>query len=238
MRIKATYSSATRQAQRDLIAFTLLEVMVAVVVFAILLAAINGVFWGALRLQKRMVESVDAALPAEQALAVIRNDLINITAPGGAFATELNTTLSAGNTNSAGLPMTVQQGISSPQFTTTSGRVDETTYWGDLQRVSYSVSNRELLRTVTRNLLPSMQQDYQQETILTGVENIYFFYHDGTQWKSVWDPTLETLKLPRAIKVQIAMETERGARARSPALELIVPVVDAGTNNLTTASTQ
>lgn len=220
-------------------AFTLLEVMVAVVVFAIVLAAINGVFWGALHLRKKMAESIDAALPTEQALAIIRNDLVNIVPPGGTFFAQLQTTTASTNTSSmGGLPTSAQQGVSSPQFTTSSGAVDDRTYWSDVQRVSYYLSNHELHRTVTRNLLPVVQQDYEEESILTGVESIYFYYHDGSQWKAAWDPATETLKMPRAIKVQIAMaQTERGKLA-PPALELVVPIVDAGTNTTQVASTQ
>ena len=51
-------------------AFTLLELLIAVSVFAIVLAAINGVFYSAIRLRNRAVELVDRTLPVEQALTI------------------------------------------------------------------------------------------------------------------------------------------------------------------------
>src|SRR5437870_12733619 len=77
----------TRNTQSNPRAFTLIEVMIAMAVFAIVLAAINGIFWGALRLRNKTVESIDAALPKERALAIIRSDLANIVPPGGKFLT-------------------------------------------------------------------------------------------------------------------------------------------------------
>jgi type II secretion system protein J len=226
-------------------AFTLIEVMIAMAVFAIVLAAINGIFWGALRLRKKTVESIDAALPTEQTLAIIRNDLANIVPPeGGVFLTTFQTTVANTNSATSGmLPTISQQGLSSPQFTTSNGRVDDSTMWSDIQKISYTLANstnrgtgRDLVRNVTRNLLPVIQQDLDQQTILTGVKGIYFFYHDGTQWKEAWD-TNEVYKLPRAIKVQIAMDSDERGRVAPPPLEVVVPMIDAGTNTLASATT-
>ena len=70
---------------RSASAFTLLELLIAVVAFAIVLAAINSVFYGAVRLRNKTVESIDAALPIQHALAILRADLSNIVPPGGLF---------------------------------------------------------------------------------------------------------------------------------------------------------
>jgi prepilin-type N-terminal cleavage/methylation domain-containing protein len=258
--------------KREHAGFTLIEVMVAMVAFAIILAAINGVFWGALKLQKRTAESVDAALPIEQALAVIRNDLINIVPPGGQFmgtfsaTVGLNSTMnqqrtlggsstttsSSSSSTSSGalvqdlLPINAPvQGQVSPQFYTSSGVVDDSTMWSDVQQVSYALvaptnrdsSGKDLIRYVTRNLLPLTQAETQQQPLLNGVETLNFYYSDGMTWKETWDTTIETNKLPRAIKVSIAMVGEKRGRGAVGALELVVPLVDAGTN-ITQQATQ
>ena len=230
-------------------AFTLLEMMIAVAVFAIVLAAINGVFWGALRLRNKTVESIDAALPAEQALAIIRNDLAHIVAPGGTFFTQLQTSVPTTNrtTTSSMLPSAALQGINSPQFTISNALVDDNTMWSDIQRVSYQLVSSidatavgsELHRIVTRNLLPAIQEDSEQRSILSGVESIYFSYFDGSQWQQTWNSTNSTLKLPRAIRVEINMAAEERGRMAPPPLNLVVPLIDAGTNDFTqVASTQ
>src|SRR4051812_4166333 len=100
-------------------AFTLIEMMIALAVFAVVLAAINGVFWGALRLRKKTVESIDAALPKERALAIMRNDLANIVPPSGKFFTTFTTT--GTTTNANGVAMTTMPGQNSPEFTVSNG---------------------------------------------------------------------------------------------------------------------
>ena len=47
-------------------AFTLLELLIAVVAFAIVLAAINGVFYSALKLRNRSAASLEKSLPLTQ----------------------------------------------------------------------------------------------------------------------------------------------------------------------------
>jgi len=225
-------------------AFTLIEMMIALAVFAIVLAAINEVFWGALHLRNKTVESIDNALPKERALAIIRSDLINIVPPGGKFFTAFTTT--GATTNANGMAMNIMPGQSSPEFTTSNGVIDDSSGWGDIQRVSYQLMNsangggRDLYRIVTRNLLPSAQQtsDQQQQSILNGVQSVYFSYHDGTTWKEIWDSTNEVLVLPRAIKVEIQMASLERGRMAPPPVQIVVPLIDAGTNATQTASTQ
>lgn len=227
--------------QRHARAFTLIEVMVALAVFAIILAAMNGIFWGALRLRNRSVASIDAALPKERALSIIRNDLENVVPPGGKFFTAFTTTGST--TNATGQSMNNMPGQNSPEFTTSAGVIDDNTGWGDIQRVSYQLvastnggGGRDLMRIVTRNLLPSVQQTADQQSILTGVQNIFFYYHDGSIWKETWDSTNEVLRLPRAIKVHLEMASEERGRQAPPPYELIVSLIDAGTNSTQVAA--
>jgi type II secretion system protein J len=226
-------------------AFTLIEMMIALAVFAIILTAMNGVFWGALRLRNKTVDSIDAAIPQEHALSVIRNDLINIVPPGGRFFTAFTTT--AATTNANGMVMNVMPGQTSPEFTTSNGVIDDSSNWGDIQRVSYQLMNstngnygRDLYRIVTRNLLPSAQQNFNQDQqpILSGVQSINFSYHDGSMWKDIWDSTNEILILPRAIKVEIQMAGQGRGRMLPPPVQIVVPLIDAGTNTTQVAATQ
>jgi len=223
-------------------AFTLIEVMIALSVFAIVLAAINGIFWGALRLRNKSVDSIDAALPKERALAIIRNDLENIVPPGGRFFAAFTTT--GTTTNATGQSMSTMPGQNSPEFTTSNGVIDDNTGWSDIQRVSYQLQlstnggfGRDLYRIVTRNLLPSTQQQTsEQQAILTGVQNMFFYYHDGSVWKETWDSTNEVLRLPRAIKVELQMANEERGRQAPPPIDLVVSLVDAGTNSTQVAT--
>ena len=51
-------------------AFTLLEILIATVCFAIVLAAINGVFYSGIRLRNRSAAALEKSQPLTQALAL------------------------------------------------------------------------------------------------------------------------------------------------------------------------
>ncbi len=233
-----------RSAWRRTRAFTLLEVLIAVMIFAIVLAASNTVLYSALHLQRRATESVEQALPMQHAFAVIRRDLANLVVPGGTLSGVFQTT---SITNRVG-------GQSSPDFYTSAGIIDETSPWAEIQRVSYVLADptsrdatgKDLVRTVTRNLLPATVEDEPaQQWLMGGVQGMVFSYYDGTQWRDSWDSTTAdpttglTNNLPRAIKVQIQLASQQPGRALFAAapIELVVPiVVQARTNKTQVAS--
>jgi len=208
--------------------FTLLEVLIATVAFAIVLAAINAVFYGALRLRNKTVQSIEESLPLRHALITIKRDLANLVLPGGALSGSLQTT-SITNTVA---------GQASPEFFTASGSIDETSPWADVQKVSYALvpsndrrAGLDLIRAVTRNLLPAGRMEVPaQQWLLSGVQTIGFAYFDGNQWRAWWDSTGadptsgQTNAIPQAIKVQIQLASQEAAGRLSP-VELVVPIM-------------
>ncbi|MGO8698357.1 MAG: type II secretion system protein GspJ [Limisphaerales bacterium] len=205
-------------------AFTLLELLLSIMIVSTVLVAINGVFFTALHLRDATVNAIEANLPAEEALEVMQSDLANLmVSTNGVLIGPLQTTVV---TNA--LPDQI-----GPDFYTTGGEPDGMVPWGDIQKVDYCLSaptngvhrpGRDLIRAVTRNLLPISQppQPDEKRAILSGVQSLTFLYYDGTQWDPDWDTTQET-NLPEAIKVQIKMAAVPGAGA-PPQLELVVPV--------------
>jgi type II secretion system protein J len=205
-------------------AFTLLELLLAIMIISTVLVAINGVFFTALHLREATVNAIETSLPAEGALAVMQNDLANlIVSTNGVLIGPLQTT-----TLTNALPDQI-----GPDFYTTGGEPDGMVPWGDIQKVDYLLSTptngvrrpgRDLIRAVTRNLLPITQppQPDEKNAILSGVQSLTFLYYDGTQWDADWDTTQET-NLPEAIKVQIKMAVVPGA-GTPPQLEIVVPV--------------
>jgi type II secretion system protein J len=204
--------------------------LIAVVAFGIVLAAINAVFYAALRLRNRAVESLEQSVPLQQAVVIINRDLANIVLPGGPLSGSLQTT---SITNSVG-------GQSSPDFYTTSGLIGETSPWAEVQRVSYALvqsdkraAGLDLMRVITRNLLPVAVADQPvQQWLMSGVQSILFSYYDGNQWRQAWDSTTadpvtgQTNSLPQAIKVQIQLASQETGRALafSAPVELVVPI--------------
>lgn len=246
-------------------AFTLLELLIAVVAFAIVLAAINGVFYSGLKLRNRSAASLERSLPLTQALIVLKRDLANLAPPStnesrligelqssptgtgsgsgsGPSSTPRFGSLAGATGGASGQPAQV-----SPDFYTLSGLLDTSSPWPNVQKVAYllvdstnrSALGKDFIRAVTRNLLPAggFEEEPVEQLLLTDVEDVFFLYHNGTDWVESWDSTAdETMKLPRAIKVQIQLAAETRASQSAP-VELVVPiVVEASTNATSQAS--
>jgi type II secretion system protein J len=217
--------------------FTLLELILAVSIMSIVLLAVHGMFFTALQLRNTTVKSLEASLPVEQALETIQRDLSNMvcsTNTNSIFFAPLQTT----NPTNA-LPNQI-----GPDFYTSGGEMDGMVPWGDVEKIDYLLAaptngyrgpGRDLIRAVTRNLLPLSQpaQPEEQHAILSGVQTLTFLYYDGTQWEQGWDTTQQT-NLPLAIKVQLFMAPAPGSRAPNQPLELVVPLdVLLSTNTIT-----
>src|SRR5687768_2007937 len=109
-------------------AFTLIEVLLAVAVFAIVLGAINSVFFGALRLRNKTTEALEAAVPLQQALNTMQRDLEGMMLPGGGFAGTFTTSVEGMSNNAAFIGERV-----TPDILTTSGSVSDSARWSDAQ---------------------------------------------------------------------------------------------------------
>lgn len=214
--------------------FTLLEVLLAVVIFSLVLASAHLVFATALRLRNRTVESVEASVPMEQALAILRRDLQSLVPPGGLLAGPLQS-----------LPTNrTLIGQSGPYFYTSAAQITDFIPWGDRQRVAYRLvapSNNteglDLVRSVARNLLPIVEDEVEDQFLMSGVEQLTFQFYDGAQWRNDWDSTVETNVLPVAIKAQLLVTRARTDRSSRDPIELIVPIdLRPATNSTSTAT--
>jgi prepilin-type N-terminal cleavage/methylation domain-containing protein len=234
-------------------AFTLIEVLLAVVVFSIVLVAIHTVFHSALRLRNKATQAIEATLPLQQSLAIIKRDLANLVAPGGTLFGELQTTptgstqsgpsqssqLGSFNPSAASL-----QGMASPAFYTSVGLLSDAAPWGEVEKVSYFLADatnhavgRDLVRSVTRNLLPTLQEQPSEQLLMSGVDRLFFSFYDGTQWREDWDSTTATTKLPLAIKVELELAVEETDPSPPPPIQLVVPLMVQGRTNQTAQAT-
>ncbi|MDE3099542.1 MAG: GspJ family type II secretion system protein [Verrucomicrobiota bacterium] len=215
-------------------AFTLIEMILAIGVAALVLAAINAVFFAALRLRDATQAAVDGAAPVEQALSVMGRDLACAVPPkpGGVLSGDFR----AGAIRSAGV-----SGPAAIELYTASGRLSASEPWGDIQRVTYELKpprNRneagmELVRSVARNLLTAATPTVENQRMLSGVAGIQFTCFDGAQWLGTWDTTDSTAgdtNLPLAVRVTIQMAG--GDNASAP-VELLVPIDAQSRSNAT-----
>ena len=204
--------------------FTLIEVLLALSVSAIVLAAIGGVFYSAVRLRERTTAMLDESAPLYHALALLRRDLLGAVPPGGAMTGDFKTgTVDSGMAQGLGL-----------QFCTSTGVIKDAEPWGDIQEVTYELrdpvertsgAGKDLIRSVTRNLLATTGLEPEDQWLMGNVQTLEFSCYDGTGWVPSWDTGLGNTNLPSAVLVRIllAADNSPNARSREP-LEMIIPL--------------
>jgi len=224
----------TRQSpQHTRAGFTLLEMLLATMIGAIVLAAINTAFFAALRLRASTTAAVERTIPLNHALSVLKADLRGIIITGGAMAGSMQ---SPGTETANNLPSQLDV------FTTT-GLLNDELPWGDVQRISYYLKDpadntrpvgRDLVRCVTRNVLSTIQPDLTEQVFLHGVSALQLSFYDGANWQTTWDSSSVGNSTPLAVKVVIefAADDENNLRAHLP-LEIVVPLaMRSGTNSV------
>jgi type II secretion system protein J len=215
-------------------AFTLLEVILAVGIAALVLAVISSTFFSALHLREVTANAVDEAAPVDRAVAVLRRDLQCVVTPkaGGVLSGDFK----IGDVTSSGLGVPV-----AAELFTATGALSTTEPWGDIQHVTYELKDatdrsragRDLYRSVTRNLLTVSTPDVTDQWLMSGVESVQFSGYDGAQWLEKWDTsdtTSANTNLPVAVRVRIQLATGK------PAIEVFVPIDSQSRTNITTGS--
>ena len=228
MKLKTNNRSANNQS-----AFTLIEMILAIGIAAMVLIAVNAVLFTALRLRNAASDAVDAATPVDQTVATIRRDLQCAVTPkvSGSSSGSLTGTLSGdfkvGNVTSTGIGEVV-----AAEMYTATGALSANAPWGDIQRVTYELktaaggaSSMDLYRSVSRNLLTETTPDVEDQLMMRGVQSVKFSCYDGSQWNDTWDttdPTSVSTNLPLAVRVDIQPAGETGQNLMP--IEILVPI--------------
>jgi len=211
--------------------FTLMEVMLALMVSAIVLAGVGGVFYSAIRLRDRTAAMLDESTPLHQALTFLRRDLQGALPSGGLYAL-------VGDFKNEQLGGGIGQNYHL-QFFTSTGTINDNTPWGEVQEVSYELrdpvartsgTGRELIRSVNRNLLATGMQEQNDQFLLGNVQSLEFACYDGSDWRESWDTSLSDTNLPSAIRVRIQLAST--GVSQQP-FEMIVPLVCQSRTNQT-----
>ena len=173
--------------------FTLIEILLASVVAAMILAALYGVFQRAIKLRDSATQRIRDSRLRLRAADVIRNDLRNAYISGGLFASIVQGDSAGTDGLNSSFPGYLK-------FTTTTAKDTDDDLYGDVEQVEYYVvsatngagldAGGELVRTVTRELLetdaivPATQDQGQQ--ILSGVQSMQVSFYDGANWQTSW----------------------------------------------------
>jgi len=214
--------------------FTLLEVLLALIVLGAVMVAVHSVFYGALQLRNKADQVFSDAIPLQHTLAMIKRDVANVAIPGGTLSGTLQT--SPTTDSSSDISHSGEQ--CGPTFYTASGTLSDFEPWSGMRKVTYFLTpstndlpGRNLIRSVTRNLLPVAQEEYTDQTLMSGVDRLEFEFYNGTQWVQDWDSTTasstsstQSNSLPQAVRLQLTLVNADGIIARNP-VEMVVPII-------------
>jgi type II secretion system protein J len=222
-------------ALRRRFAFTLIEMILAIGVAALVLIAVNTVLFSALHLHEATADMVDAATPVDAAVTFLKRDLQCAMTPTNGTSKLLSGSFKLGTVNAAGVGEPV-----AAEFYTATGALGANAPWADVQRVTYELKNatdvsgrRDLYRSVTRNLLSTATLDVEDQLMLSGVENVRFSGYDGSQWQTAWDTSDVTslnTNLPLAVRVEIQLANNGGAQLAP--IQLVVPIDSVSRTNM------
>ena len=209
-------------------AFTLIEMILAVGITAVVLVAVSTVLFSALKIRAATQALVDDETPLDQLAIVLRRDLQCAMPPytNGTFSGDFK----VGNVTSPGLgqPVAIEMYIAT-------GALSQNEPWGDVQKVTYELRTsanmgqpgRDLIRSVSRNILATSTVDVEDQWMLGGVSDLTITCYDGAQWQPAWDttdPTASTTNLPMAVKVEIRFEGASAGGIRPPPIQFFVPL--------------
>jgi len=222
-------------------AFTLIEMILAIGIAAIVLIAVNAVFFTSLHLRDDTSDMVDAATPVDATVTFLKRDLQCCVTPTNGTSKVLSGGFRVGDNITS-------SGVSDPvaiEMCTATGALSDSQPWGDIQRVTYELKNsadaaasgRDLYRSVLRNLLPATTPTVEDQLMLSGVASVKFSCYDGAQWQDAWDTTSATAvntNLPLAVRVEIQM----AGNANAQPVEVVVPIDSVSRTNMVLAATQ
>jgi type II secretion system protein J len=216
-------------------AFTLIEMILAIGIAAIVLIAANAAFFSALRLRESTQNLVDDETPVDQALSTMQRDLECVVTPTNGTSKVLSGDFRVGNI--------ISTGISTPvaiEMFTATGELSYSKPWGDIQRVTYELRDpttggnnqgKDLFRTISRDILSSATPQVEDQWMMSGVQSLSISCYDGAQWWNTWDTTGLTsanTNLPAAVRVDI----QTMGNQASP-IEIIVPIDSQSMTNVT-----
>jgi type II secretion system protein J len=207
-----------------------MEVLLAVGIFAIVLLAINTVFFSAIRLERAVTRMVDTRQPLNRTFALLRRDLAGAVPPetnSYQLTRDFRCTMARGSMSSAA--------SASLEFFTTTGVISDELPWGDLQRVRYelvsppapaSAGGLDLVRRVARNVLALNADEEEEQFLMSEVARLEVLCFDGASWRETWDTTAGDTGLPLAVRVRVQLANTNNPNAvlRNEPLELFVPI--------------
>lgn len=206
-------------------AFTLLELLLAIAITAILAATVYASLMVATRTRDRAADAVGKDRALTLALDLIRRDLQSAPPPTGTLAGAF---IGADD-----------NGYDTVSFTTTNTYLPPNERLSDLINISLALIEDEeggdsrsmmLVREVTTNLLSATTTDPQVQVLARGITGFDIVYSDGSDWLGEWDSTQHDNTLPLAVRVTLHHATQDNDQyANDDAQSSLIVLLPAGT---------
>ena len=186
--------------------FTLLELLVALAMTAVLAGSLYATLRVAFNARRAADEAVGTVRRLELTMELMRADIRSAVVPSGILAGEflgIDAADAAGEAHSDILLL----------HRTADGAL-ATDGAGDIRRVEFMCEPAEdgegliLLRRVTTNLLATRVVDPVDEVLCRGVGALELRYFDGVDWLDSWDSGVRDNALPLAVEVTLQLIDE------------------------------
>jgi len=187
-------------------AFTLLEMLVATALVAILAGSLYASLAIAFKARRSATDAVDPVRKVEIALAMVGEDLRCAMVPKGVLAGPF---LGQEGTDDRG------HNADTLEFYCAASSPEQAEGIGDIKKIdlacelSDDLRSHVLARYVTTNLLAPRTVEPTREVLCRGVFAFNLRYFDGSEWLDSWDSTVEDNALPCAIEVTLQLEDPR-----------------------------
>jgi type II secretion system protein J len=187
--------------------FTLIELVVALLMVAILASSMYASLRIAFRAQASAEAAVEPARTADLAMEMLRDDIQNAFPP--------STTETQINKVFYGSDATDERGANSDtlEFCSTADAREHASANGEIKHILLHVnapantSDHVLVRSVSRNLLTvNAEPTVDDEVICRGVGAFNLRYYDGTSWQDTWNSDTSTIPLPLAVEVTLQLD--------------------------------
>lgn len=181
--------------QRSSTGFTLIEMMIAIAIFAMLSLGAYQVLQGVLQSDEISLKRGTALKKLQRSMLVIERDMIQMEARNNRNDDELTAMpLQAGkfmfDSDDYGIAFT-RGGWQNPLALLPRS---------DLQRISYRLKDKELQRLSFTYLDPAVGEEAKLKVLLTGVTEMTFAFHNEKEWLDAWS---DKDALPSGIKMTI-----------------------------------
>jgi type II secretion system protein J len=187
--------------------FTLIEMVTALLMVALLAASMYASLQIAFRAQTAAEAAVEPARTADVAMELLRDDIQNAFPPSTTENQILKVFIGTDSTDSRGNPSDTLE------FCTTADAKEHATTNGELKQVVLKVSapanisDFHLIRQVDRNLLRNAtEQKFDEEIVCRGVAGFNLRYYDGEAWQDSWDSNTSIIPLPLAVEVTLQLD--------------------------------